>query len=245
MQKQEIQFQVEGETLRGTLMFPDVVKEKNPGVMFFHGFSVNQKRFLDPGYPDQLAKIGIVSMTLDLRGHGQSEGNFETLTPREAIQDVLAAYDYFSSLPMIDTSRIGLCESSFGGMLAAMLSAQRNVRSLLLRAPATYTPHMMDTVYAVIKKLERETPLFREIPKPEETSMVRGLSEFAGSILVVASGNDAIIPEAIPTAYYESAKRASAREFIMIPNAQHSMSSSPELMKFFGDILTDWFKKRL
>ena len=54
------------------------------------------------------------------------------------MDDVLAAYDYLSSIDGVDSKNVSAVGSSFGGYLATILSAKRKVRNLALRVPADY-----------------------------------------------------------------------------------------------------------
>jgi dipeptidyl aminopeptidase/acylaminoacyl peptidase len=60
------------------------------------------------------------------------------VTRQDGLDDVLAAYDYLASQPLIDKTAIGVIGTSYGGYLAMLLTAYRPVRWLAMRVPALY-----------------------------------------------------------------------------------------------------------
>jgi esterase/lipase len=105
------------------------MKEKNPGVIFFHGLTSNENGYIP--FAEKLAEHGIVGLTLSVRGHGESEGDFSILTVNDVIQDGLNAYDFFSKYDFIDPDRIGLLGKSVGGAIVSCVSAQRKVKVII------------------------------------------------------------------------------------------------------------------
>jgi dienelactone hydrolase len=56
----------------------------------------------------------------------------------ESLRDILAAYDFLAAQPNVDSDSIAVVGSSYGGYLAALLTALRPVKWLALRVPALY-----------------------------------------------------------------------------------------------------------
>ncbi len=52
----------------------------------------------------RLADSGIAGLAISMRGHGESEGDFNQATVAEAVSDALAAYDFSASRADIDAS---------------------------------------------------------------------------------------------------------------------------------------------
>ena len=54
---EHIEFVVNGNKLKGTLIFPNKLKNKNPAILFVHGWTSARNRSYQ--YADSLAKLGI------------------------------------------------------------------------------------------------------------------------------------------------------------------------------------------
>jgi pimeloyl-ACP methyl ester carboxylesterase len=116
----------------GTLIGPAGVGA--PGVLFVHGWGGSQAQYL--GRAREAAALGCACLTIDLRGHARSDGRRETVTREDGLQDLLAAHDFLAARPGVAADSLGVVGSSYGGYLAAVLTALRQVRWLGLRAPA-------------------------------------------------------------------------------------------------------------
>ena len=73
---ERIQFLSSGQRIDGTLVTPKKTQDRNPGVVFFHGMTSSKKNYAL--IAEQLDQQGIVGMTLNIRGHGSSEGDFDS-----------------------------------------------------------------------------------------------------------------------------------------------------------------------
>ena len=237
---QKIEFKSGGERLEGTLCMPNIGEPPYPGVIFFHGLTSSQDKYIPMA--EALAQVGIAGMTVNIRAHGQSGGTLETLTARDGISDCIIAYNFLSQLPNVDPSRLGLCGGSFGGLLAASVSQLRDVKSIVQRAPATYSDEMMQMKYTEI--MADQGQIFFKIANAHATPGIRAMEKFKGSLLVVACELDAIIPRTIPQAYYDAASAAQRREFIVLKGAEHSLQTD-EIRKQFTDQLVKWFLETL
>ena len=233
----EVRIKSEGEEMEGTLFLPASLSQPVPGVIFLHGLTSSQKRYLDMARA--LTDVGIAALAFTMRGHGSK--NLDSISAEGGHADALAAYDFLASQEHIDTSRIGLCGSSFGSMLAALISTERHVSSLLLRAPAVYTAEMMQMPYSKIDK-EQKT-IFRQIGDVASSPSVKALEGFRGSILVVSSEHDDIIPARVPQAYYDHAVRAKYRQIEEMKGATHTLDDTAKAT--FIVRMTNWFKETL
>ena len=108
----DIKFTVDGLKLKGNLFYPEKIKDKNPAILFIHGWTSEKKRSFQ--YAEALIKLGFVVMVFDMRGHGISEGNINIATPKEFLKDCIVAYDYFSSIKGVDKENISIISSSEG-----------------------------------------------------------------------------------------------------------------------------------
>ena len=239
-----IDFIVDRNKLKGTLVFPEKLKQKNPAILFIHGWASKRERNYQ--YAKSLAKLGYISFLFDMRGHGDSEGNIHTATTKEFLDDVLAAYDYLVNVVGVDKESIVVVGSSFGGYLAALLAARRNVKRLVLRVPADYPKDAFN-------KPKMQTSgsgnpdvfAWRKQPRnPGETFALTAIADFNGKILIIESEKDDAVPHETVQNYANAVKDKSRLIHIVMRNAPHSIKEGPfrdEVEK----ILVGWFKKKL
>lgn len=115
MQK-NVEFYSEGSLLKGILTLPgDFTEEKQyPALILCHGFA-GFKEMLLPPFAQRFSESGFVVLTFDYRGFGESEGDRGKLSPREQIVDIRNALTYLCSLNYVDSNRVGLWGTSYGG----------------------------------------------------------------------------------------------------------------------------------
>jgi pimeloyl-ACP methyl ester carboxylesterase len=198
--------------LAGALFVPAGAMSR-PGLMFVHGLDADQfgyqvraRAVCDP--------LGIVCLTFDLSGHGDSGNGLDELTPRDHLMDVLAAYDMLAAHPAVDPARIGVCASSYGGYLAALLAGRRPARRLLLRSPGLYDDDQFDQPLRGRRSSHAQAG---------STRATRDLARFDGDVLIVASGADEVIPPAVITAYRQAHPRS---RLITLPGAPHQLTEA-------------------
>src|ERR687889_2019810 len=98
---EEIDIAVDGQHIAGTLVSPAPLV---PGVLFVHGWGGSQEQYL--ARARDIAALGCVCLTFDLRGHARTEPQNETVTREDSLRDVVAAYDVLASQPAVDGSAI-------------------------------------------------------------------------------------------------------------------------------------------
>src|SRR5215210_3540225 len=106
--------------LDGTLVGPDTMV---PGVLLVHGWDGSQDQYIARGH--EIASLGCICLTFDLRGHVRHQADRDTVTREDNLRDLLAAYDVLVGHPAVDPGAIALVGSSYGGYLAAIVSAMR------------------------------------------------------------------------------------------------------------------------
>ena len=131
-----IKFNSAGLQLFGIIIAPEVIKDKNPAVIFVHGLTGSKESSCQ--YADGLAELGYISFLFDMRGHGGSEGDINTALTKDFLEDCISGYDYLANRKDIDKDNISVVGSSMGGYLAAILTSKRDIKNLVLRAPADY-----------------------------------------------------------------------------------------------------------
>src|SRR4051794_39401592 len=116
-----------------------------PGVLLLHQINRDRKSW-DP-VAAQLAAAGIHTLTLDLRGFGESGTRLEKLTDAERSKyrrgwpdDVDAALEYLSSQPGVDHKLVAAGGAGWLGVLYSVDAARRHpeqIKSLVLMSGET------------------------------------------------------------------------------------------------------------
>lgn len=98
------------------------VPSRNRAVLILvHGIGANRGDLLE--IARDLAARGYGLLLLDLRAHGESEGQVSTLGVSE-LHDVRAAVRYLRERPEVDPERIGIYGDSLGAAVAIMAAAE-------------------------------------------------------------------------------------------------------------------------
>ncbi len=125
-----------------------------PGVVMYHGFMASKcqpPHRLFVQLAEALARLGIVSLRIDLPGRGDSEGDTIDLTVDDDLAAAQKAIDVLIAQPDVDSKRIGLVGISWGGNLAATLAG----RDSRVKATALLsTPLYPQTWKPQLKKIE-------------------------------------------------------------------------------------------
>lgn len=241
---QSISFKAEDYNLAGALFYPERIKEKNPAILFVHGWTSEKERSYQ--YAEALSKLGYICFLFDMRGHGDSEGDIKTFTIREFFNDVLVACDYLSNMKGVDKENISAIGSSFGGYLIALLTEKRSIKNLVLRAPADYPNADFDKVKFVPTDKEAAAIIDwrKRIKKADETYALRAISRFPGNILIIKSEKDDMVPHGTIENYVNAVKDENKLTHTILKGAPHSIKEG----KFRDEvtrILVEWFKDKL
>jgi len=232
-----VYIRVEGEHILGTLISPGTLV---PGVLFVHGWGGDQRQY--HARARAVAALGCVCLTFDLRGHAQTRTQFESISREESLRDILAAYDFLAAQHNVDSDAIAVVGSSYGGYLAALLTAQRPVKWLALRVPAMYK----DSEWSLPKlKLQSEQGLekYRLQPvTPEESRALRAARAFTGDVLLVESEHDTVIPHQVIVNYREACISTRSLTYRLIEGADHGLSNEA-MQGAYTELLVKWFKE--
>ena len=225
---------VDGGHIAGTIVTPETGL---PGVLFVHGWGGSQEQYL--ARAREVAALGCVCLTFDLRGHAGTQPQHETVTRENNLHDVLAAYDVLASHRAVDSSAIAVVGSSYGGYLGAILTKLRPVKWLALRVPALY----MDNGWGLPKRqLHKEQDLAtyrRSLVRPEDNRALRACAEFKGDVLLVESECDKVIPHEVICSYRDAFVRSHSLTYRVIENADHGLSED-RWQRTYTSLLVGW-----
>ncbi len=114
-----VEFKTEsGEFVRGVLMEP-IGPARRAAIILVHGLLSTHEEL--GTYPESFCQRGYVSLAIDLRGHGESDGIRGFISQERMVEDVKYAMDYVAALPTVNPHRIALFGHSLGA--AAVLCA--------------------------------------------------------------------------------------------------------------------------
>jgi dipeptidyl aminopeptidase/acylaminoacyl peptidase len=124
MATEPVHFYSEGARLAGLLYLPEGVggEERRAGIVLCHGFT-GVKEFLLPQYAEAFAQAGFAALTFDYRGFGESDGQRGRLLWQDQAADIVNAVTFLSTRSEVDSDRIGLWGTSYGGALAPYVLA--------------------------------------------------------------------------------------------------------------------------
>jgi pimeloyl-ACP methyl ester carboxylesterase len=123
--ERSVSFTNQGERMWGMLHLP-AVNRPCPTVILLHGITGDKSspHRLFVHTARALAARGIAALRFDMRGSGESEGEFQDITLAGEASDAQAALEWLIARPEIDSARVGVLGLSLGGMVASMLAGR-------------------------------------------------------------------------------------------------------------------------
>ena len=208
--------------IRGRMYLPGKTERKPPVVIFCHGFGGNYRELMHHG--EGFAEAGICCLFFDFCGGGPeslSDGSMEEMTVASECEDLKTVIACVKELDCVDPERIFLQGESMGGLVAALVAAQRpeDVRGQVLWYPAFVVP---DGARARLKAGVREVFGLRLGEafdrEAKEIDVYGSIPAYGGPVLMIHGDQD----EIVPLGYSERALSVyrDAR-LIVIPGAGH------------------------
>jgi dipeptidyl aminopeptidase/acylaminoacyl peptidase len=234
--EREIEIDIGDEHVAGTLVRP---RGHVPGVLFVHGWGGDREQYL--ARARAVAKLGCVSLTIDLRGHGRAAGDRETITREDNLADVLAAFDMLAAARGVDRDALAIVGSSYGAYLGAIATTLRPVRWLGLRAPALYDDRNWQTPKHELDKNALHS-YRRHVHKPDANRALAACAAFEGDVLVVQSEHDDAVPHPTIESYVRACSRARSLTCRVLEGADHGMST-PEAQHAYTSVLVGWLRE--
>ena len=109
-----------GLRLAGTLRLPERMKsgERRAAFLVLHGFGSNRNSSNVVAPSKVLNSLGYVTLAFDMRGCGESEGELGRVICLEQVEDTRNALSFLANHPAIESARVAVIGSSFGGAVA-------------------------------------------------------------------------------------------------------------------------------
>jgi pimeloyl-ACP methyl ester carboxylesterase len=231
-----------GQPLQGKLLVPSELTGRRPGVLFVHGWGDSQRR--NVGTARALVDLGCVCLTFNLRGHGRTRVDIDTVTRADNLLDTFAAYDLLAGQPHVDPTRIGVVGSSYGGYLAILASLERPIRFLALCVPAIYQDADFDRPKRELNLDPSLSAYRRRRLTPAQNRALASASKFEGDVLIVESERDEVIPSQVIVNYRDAFTGAASLVHEVLRDADHGLSRE-DWRRAYGALLLDWFRRRL
>lgn len=220
----------DGLTIRGWY----VSGRRAEAIVLVHGIHANRS-YLAPE-ASILAEAGYHLLLIDLRGHGQSEGNELTYGYREAL-DVQAAVDYLAAQPEVEA--IGALGHSLGGAAVVHAAASEpRLQAIVVQSSYRSLPLVIEESFEKYSVLPRWpfAPLiiglaeFRLGMHIDQVDSARDLAEMPPRpVLIIHSADDPLFPP-----HHARALFAAAAE----PKALLTVAGVGHVNPIFGDEAT-------
>lgn len=132
----DVELDVAGGICRGTLYLPAGDSGPTPAVLLGNGFGAEGEFGLEP-FLRAFLEAGFACMTFDYRHFGRSTGApRQLIDPALQLEDWRAALRHLRSHPDVDSSRLALWGTSYGGGHAISIAAESSdVRALVAQVP--------------------------------------------------------------------------------------------------------------
>lgn len=212
-----------------------------PAALFLHGWDADRQEMAGP--MAEAAALGFSCLAYDLRGHGATCAQRESVTPRASLDDALAAYDLLANAPGVDPQAVAVVGTSFGAWLALQLTLHRPVRWLSLRVPALYPDDCLDHPKEALdpEMLQRYR---RRPPTAAGDRALAAAEAFEGEVLVVWSGEDELLPADQCQAFRGAFPNAAALTVRRITGADHALGQRKWRAEY-RTLLRDWLQTSL
>lgn len=230
----------DNQSISANLIRPENLKSKNPALIFIHGWKSNQEGNIKRA--TEISKHGFICMTLDLRGHGQSDGSIEQFSRKDHLEDIKSAYNYLVSLPEVDKKQIGTIGSSYGGYLAAVAANYLKFKWLVLRVPALYFDQKFNIPTEKLIGEDETGKAFKLSGlTPENSLALKAVTSFPGEILIIESEKDKVIPHSVIKNYLRFVKDKVKLTYEIMENTPHALETKEQEKKYL-QVLKKWLE---
>lgn len=207
--KEKITFTVQGEKVVGTLFRPAILQpgKKYPAALV-GGSWTTVKEMMAGSYAQKLADQGFITLAIDHRGFGESEGELRDYeSPAKKIQDFKGAISFLSSIAFVDPKKInlvGVCASA--GYLSQVAFQDQRINSIVLIAGWLHKPETVELIYGGKEGVEK---LLKLSEKAQEHFIATGQVKYVAA----CSDTDPTAAMYGPFDYYLDEKRGKIKEW--------------------------------
>lgn len=116
VQRQDAWFFSDGARIAAEMFWPAQRSDGAPipALVMCQGFGGLKKMNVD-NFAKYFANAGYAALIFDYRGFGESEGERWRLEPNEQVEDIQAAITFLTAVHGVDSARLGVYGTSFGG----------------------------------------------------------------------------------------------------------------------------------
>jgi dipeptidyl aminopeptidase/acylaminoacyl peptidase len=251
MTSEAVEFYSEGYKLIGNLHCP---YEGAPGVVLCHGLVSGKDSEKWLAFAVAFEEEGYAVLRFNFMGCGWgnewSEGDFQDTTLTGRINDLRAALDFLESGDKVDSSRIGVIGSSFGGCIIIAANDSRPKAYVAMATPSRFGPsrEMMES-FAQKGYYENPQAAQSKMSRIKETlyhdfasyDLGEAASKIRQPLLIIHGGMDNI---PVSDAYQLHEKANEPKRLVIIEGGSHTFVDSGHLNAII-DLSIGWFKEHL
>ena len=201
----------DGYTVAAKLKYLESLSAQRPAIIFMHELGAFVNNWNSADVVTELIARGYVCLTLDFRGHGQSDDydlnaiveDFGAVVP-----DLQAAINFLKQQPHVDTSRFGLAGGSLGAIMSIAGNGYEEVKCTValsgarLGINAIFEDFDITNAFFVSGELDNggqidfaseAEKLYEMAVEPKKLMILEGRSEHGSNLLMSESLNTEIL----------------------------------------------------
>ncbi len=233
--------------LAAHLYLPEQKSQWSPGIIVCHGFGSRKEHHADLGMA--AAAQGFVTLIMDLRGHGESQGQLDA----NIFNDVAAALLFLQNRPEVNPMSIAVRGSSLGGWLAVHTASHlEDLSPVVAFCPASDKGLLALMEEVAMVQRGHESPMVSgELPRVNVNSLIQLLYRLditraarklsPRPLLLVHCEGDEVVPSHLSERLYAAA--GEPKSLWLLPGgdhrfAQHDPETNARVLEWirgFGD----------
>jgi dipeptidyl aminopeptidase/acylaminoacyl peptidase len=231
------QFQVtSGDHLVAGLLSIPEGPERFPCVILSHGLVSSKESSKYIYLSERFCAVRIAACRFDYHGCGESGGNIAETTLTIRVRDLESVLEHVLGHHSIDSGRIGILGSSFGGS-AALVEAAKNAKVKCVGLWAT--PYVLEKKHDdTISDIPFQSSIFVDFSNYDLLAEARKVSH----AIVVHGELDEVVPCSEGKAIYENLKRP--KKLMVIKGGDHTFTSLAHRDKA-AELSLAWFRRYL
>jgi len=117
--EQAVSYMSDGLRIAGMMTIPDApATGPRPAILILHGFGGHKNGVQQQWSHRFFSDLGYVTLRIDFRGCGDSEGKRGAILPHGQVSDVINGVEFLRGRPEVDPSRIAVSGTSYGATVA-------------------------------------------------------------------------------------------------------------------------------